>query len=89
MQRNFNSANYENQIYAVCLFLLIVFTGCAELLNVFQSSGAVPLTEDEVVSGLKEALALGAKTSAEKLSMENGYYGDAAVKIFFPTKQKP
>jgi len=52
------------------------------------SSVTVPLTEDEVVSGLKEALALGAKTSAEKLSVENGYYGDAAVKILLPDEAK-
>jgi len=70
------------------LVLLTLFSGCAELLNVLQSPVGVPLTEDEVVSGLKEALALGAKTSAEKLSIENGYYGDAAVRILLPDEAK-
>jgi len=74
--------------YIGLFVLLFVITGCAELLNVMQSSVTVPLTEDEVVSGLKEALALGAKTSAEKLSVENGYYGDAAVKILLPDEAK-
>jgi len=74
--------------YIGLFVLLSVITGCAELLNVIQSSVTVPLTEDEVVSGLKEALALGAKTSAEKLSVENGYYGDAAVKILLPDEAK-
>jgi len=74
--------------YIGLFVLLFVITGCAELLNVIQSSVTVPLTEDEVVSGLKEALALGAKTSAEKLSVENGYYGDAAVKILLPDEAK-
>lgn len=74
--------------YIFLFVLIIVITGCAELLNVLQSPVGVPLTEDEVVSGLKEALALGAKTSAEKLSMENGYYGDAAVKILLPDEAK-
>jgi hypothetical protein len=74
--------------YAMMFVLLIVFTGCAELLNVLQSPVSVPLTEDEVVSGLKEALALGAKTSAERLAMENGYYGDAAIKILLPYEAK-
>ena len=68
--------------------LLILFSGCAELINVLQSPAGVPLTEDEVVSGLKEALSLGAKTSAEKLSVEDGYYGDAAVKILLPDEAK-
>lgn len=74
--------------YIGLFVLLSVITGCAELLNVIQSSVEVPLTEDEVVSGLKEALALGAKTSAEKLSAENGYYGDATVKILLPDEAK-
>ena len=74
--------------YFLLFVLLAVFTGCAELLNVLQSPVSAALTEDEVVSGLKEALALGAKTSAEKLSMEDGYYGDAAVKILLPDEAK-
>ena len=41
-----------------------------------------------VVSGLKEALAIGAKNSADRLSMENGYYGDIAVKILLPDEAK-
>ena len=57
-------------------------------MNVLQSPAGVPLTEDEVVSGLKEALSLGAKNSAEKLSVEDGYYGDAAVKILLPDEAK-
>ena len=68
--------------------LLILFSGCAELINVLQSPAGVPLTEDEVISGLKEALSLGAKNSAEKLSVEDGYYGDAAVKILLPDEAK-
>lgn len=74
--------------YIGLFVLLAVFTGCAEILNVIQSSAAAPLTEDEVVSGLKEALAHGAKTSAGKLSAENGYFGDAAVKILLPDEAK-
>jgi len=74
--------------HLIFLFLLTLFSGCAELLNVLQSPAGVPLTEDEVISGLKEALSLGAKTSAEKLSMENGYYGDAAIRILLPDEAK-
>ena len=77
------------KIRYIGLFItLIVFTGCAELLNVMQSSVAVPLTEDEVVSGLKEALEVGAKNAAGRLSVENGYFGDAAVKIMLPDEAK-
>ena len=74
--------------FALIFVMLIVFTGCAELLNVLQAPVPVSLTEDEVVSGLKEALALGAKTSAGRLAMENGYYGDESIKILLPDEAK-
>jgi hypothetical protein len=73
----------------VFLFVLIlIFSGCAELLNVIQTGGTAALTEGDVISGLKEALITGAKNSAAKLSAENGYYGDAAIKILLPDDAK-
>lgn len=74
--------------YLLIAASVILLTACAELLNVVQTSGPVPLTEDEVVRGLKEALVTGAKNSVIKLSAENGYYGDAAVKILLPDEAK-
>jgi hypothetical protein len=70
------------------LVSLALLPGCAELMNILQSPVSVPVTEEEVVSGLKEALAIGAKNSAGRLSMENGYYGDVAVKILLPDEAK-
>jgi hypothetical protein len=67
---------------------LLVLAGCAEVLNVLQSVSPVPLTEEEVVNGLKEALITGAQNSARRLSAENGYYGDEAIKIFFPDEAR-
>jgi len=63
--------------------LMLLLAGCAELLNVLQSAAGttLPLTEAEVANGLKEALTTGAKNAAQKLAVENGYYGDAALKI--------
>jgi len=68
--------------------LIILFTGCAELMTVLQSTTNIPLTEEEVVSGLKEALSTGAKNSAQKLSAENGYFGDEAIKILLPEEAR-
>jgi hypothetical protein len=42
------------------------------------------LSTDEIVSGLKEALSLGAKKSADKLSAADGFFKDAAVKVLMP-----
>lgn len=67
------------------VILMVVMTGCAELMTVLESvSGPAPLTESEVISGLKEALTTGARNAAGKLSLENGYYGDEVLKIFLP-----
>lgn len=68
--------------------IMLIFSGCAELLNILQTAGSLPLTESEVISGLKEALSTGAKNSAQRLSLENGYFGDAAIKILLPDEAK-
>jgi hypothetical protein len=67
---------------------LLILTGCAEVLNILQSVSPVPLTEEEVINGLKEALSTGARNSAQRLAAENGYYGDAAIKILLPDEAK-
>lgn len=68
--------------------LLVIASGCAELLNVLQTTVNVPLTEEEVVKGLKEALSVGARNSADRLAAENGYYGDAEIKILLPDEAR-
>jgi hypothetical protein len=68
---------------------VLIFAGCAEVLTVLQTvSGPVPLTEADVIGGLKEALMTGARNSAGRLAAENGYFGDAAIKIFLPEEAK-
>jgi hypothetical protein len=67
---------------------ILLFTACAELTNLLQSSGPLPLTEAEVINGLKEALTTGATNSAKRLAAENGYYGDEAIKILLPDDAK-
>ena len=74
--------------FVILFIFLIGASGCAELLNVLQSTVNVPLTEEEVVKGLKEALSVGARNSADRLSAENGYYGDAAIKILLPDEAR-
>jgi hypothetical protein len=67
---------------------IFFITACTELLNVIQTTGTVPLTETDVIAGLKEALSTGARNSAQRLAAENGYYGDAAVKILLPPEAR-
>lgn len=42
------------------------------------------LSTDEIITGLKEALSLGAQKSGEKLSAADGFFKDAVVKILMP-----
>ncbi len=49
-----------------------------------SSSSTGNLSTDEIVSGLKEALYLGAQKSTDRLSVPDGFFKDAAVKILLP-----
>src|SRR5258706_11196541 len=51
-----------------------------------KSSGS--LTNDEVISGLKEALETGTKRGTEKLSAVDGFFKDAVIKILMPPEAK-
>ncbi|MBS1948116.1 MAG: DUF4197 domain-containing protein [Bacteroidetes bacterium] len=42
------------------------------------------LSNDEIINGLKEALSLGAQKSAGRLSVVDGFFKDAVVKILLP-----
>jgi hypothetical protein len=64
----------------------LMLGGCAELNMLIptmtpKSSG---LTTDEVISGLKEALTVGAANSVTKASAINGFYGNSQLFIPFP-----
>lgn len=52
------------------------------------TSGKTSLTNDEIVSGLKEALSVGATNSANKLSSVDGFFANAAIKVLMPPEAK-
>lgn len=54
------------------------------LLNKNKSGSG--LSSDDIVAGLKEALAVGTQKSAEKLSSADGFFKDAAVKVLLPAE---
>ena len=49
-----------------------------------NSEQPIGLSKAEIVSGLKEALSRGSQKSSAKLSMTDGFFKDAAVKILLP-----
>jgi len=46
------------------------------------------ISNTEIVGALRDALQVGAKNAAGKLSVENGYFGNALIKILLPPEAK-
>lgn len=63
----------------VLLFALVLPTGKAQA----QISKLIP-SNTEIGTALKQALEQGTNKSTDQLSAVNGFFGNAAVKIFFP-----
>lgn len=68
------------------VFFLVLFTSCAELMQVAQQTmdSDKQLSKEEVILGLKEALIVGTNKSADILGATDGYYKDDLVKILLP-----
>ncbi len=73
----------KKAILPIIISVSLLLGSCAELMTVLQTAaGDGPLTEGEVIEGLKEALKTGARNSAQRLAAQNGYYGDELIKIY-------
>jgi len=71
----------------ILLLLAALFLGsCAELMQVAQQTldEGRPLTQTEIIAGLKEALVVGTQKSVDVLGKTDGYYKDELVKILLP-----
>jgi hypothetical protein len=52
--------------------------------NIPGSQGKTGLSNDDIVSGLKEALRVGTDSSVSHVSKVDGFFGNAAIKILMP-----
>lgn len=74
--------------------LIIVFIlGCSTLQKVAEqipvtTSESNPLTEQEVISGLKDALKVSTDTAVSIVSKPNGFFNDQTIKILLPPEAK-
>ena len=77
------------KIYSFILSMFIL-NSCAELTQIAQSAANqnLPLTNTEIVGGLKEALLVGTDSSTTRLSAVDGYLKDLTVKILLPPEAK-
>ena len=56
--------------------------------GVSKKMGGGSLSNDEIISGLKEALKIGTDSSTKKLSKVDGFFANAALKILMPEEAK-
>lgn len=63
----------------------LINQGTTQVKNIVnQNPTSAQLSNTDIVSGLKEALTLGAQNSASKLSAIDGFFKNAALKIILP-----
>ena len=71
--------------YITVALLALMVAGCAELQKITeQFESPRPLTNQEVIDGLKQALTIGSRSAATGLSETDGYYRDEMVRILLP-----
>ena len=76
-------------IRKVLVFLLVLnLTACAELQQVVNQlpQGSIGIGNDEIASGLRQALDFGIEKQVSKLTQTDGFYKNDLVKILLPTK---
>ena len=76
----------KSTLYAILISTLI-FSGCESTQQILKTIGdgtSPGLTNTEIVSGLKEALEVGARNSSNQLSALDGFFKNAAIKILLP-----
>ncbi len=74
---------FLTSVFVVALFL----TSCdvlQEVASTMEEQETLPLTEQEVVNGLKEALRVSTDTAVSIVSKTNGFFRDELIKIYLP-----
>src|SRR5665648_389935 len=86
-----NKINYMHKVKIITFLLLfIVANSCTELTQIAKTvaNQGLPLSNAEIVGGLKDALLVGTDSSVTHLSAIDGYLMDMAVKILLPPEAK-
>ena len=78
---------YASPLVLPIVALALLLPGCSphEMQAILGGgSGSAALTNDEVVSGLKEALRLGSERTVAKAGADDGFWNDGRLRIPFP-----
>jgi len=68
----------------IFISFLIIFSSCEDGGEIIDIITNTPLTEAEVIEGLKDALAISTDTAVSTVSQVNGYFLDELIKIYLP-----
>lgn len=74
------------KIASMVILSSLLLSSCEKVDEILKSVG---LSNEEVITGLKQALNVGSDTSVTTLSKVDGYYQDLAVKILLPEEAQP
>ncbi len=77
----------KNLIISLLLSLLLIFPAC-DILKELEIPFNEPLTEQDIITGLKEALRVGTENGVSSLSQVDAYYANPLYKIPFPEDVK-
>lgn len=61
-------------------------TGVDKIFQTLPGGEGTRLTNSEIINGLKEALTVGAQNGTQKLSLADGFFKDAVIKILMPAE---
>ncbi len=69
----------------ISALLLFGLSSCAELMQVVSTTMAdAPLSNTEIIAGLKQALSVGTDSTVARVSKVDGYYRDQLIRILLP-----
>ncbi|MBK9763380.1 MAG: DUF4197 domain-containing protein [Flavobacteriales bacterium] len=75
----------KNVRLAILLSIALISCSPQDMQSVLSSlPSGTPLNNDEVISGLKEALRIGTERSVDKASVTDGFWNNARLRIPFP-----
>ncbi|WP_373521435.1 DUF4197 domain-containing protein [Aquiflexum sp.] len=72
------------QIYSIIILLIASACSSADINRILQAAGQGALTEQEVGSGLKEALVQGISKGADQASQTDGFFKNDLIRILLP-----
>ena len=83
--RLFNLKPQKMKKIIALLALISILASCDVLTKVAkQVPSNIPLTDNEIVNGLKDALKIGTSNAVNTLSVPNTFYNDMSLRIPFP-----